>query len=120
MKIFYNISNHPSAKWGARQHDAAAAMGNVTDIAFPAVPTAASTDEVRAMAAEIADQIEPDAYALVAGEFSLVYALTSMLISKGVTVLAACSDRNAEEVVQADGTTKKVVVFDFVQFREVR
>lgn len=61
--------------------------------------------------------VRPD-IVMIQGEMTFTYAMIQLLLVKGITSVAACSDRVSNEVVQADGTTKKVSEFKFVQFRE--
>lgn len=118
--MFFNISNHPSAKWSAEQLAAAGALGGtVTDIAFPNVPPLASSEEVGKMADELSAKVPDDGAAMVMGEFSLVYALTRRLRSRGVKVYTACTDRKVVEKTKEDGSVEKTAVFLFVTFRAV-
>lgn len=116
---FYNISNHPSAKWSASQLEAARSLGGeVQDIAFPAVPATASTEAVVQMAAEIAAKVPADCIcAMVQGEMTLTLGIVRLLQARGIICVAACSDRKTVEAVDASGKTVKTAVFEFVQFR---
>lgn len=121
--MFINISNHPSNRWGKKQLEAAKALTNdglVGDIPFPTVSATASSSEVISMADSLYSDImskRPDAV-MVAGEFTLTYTIIKLLMQHGVKVVAACSDRCVQEVVNEDGTTTKTVNFEFIQFRE--
>ena len=119
-ETFINVSNHPSTRWGNEQLQAAQKFGNIVDIAFPSVPATAGTTDISHLADEIFQQLlerKPKAV-MVAGEFTLAYAIITRCLRAGITVVAACSDRCTEEVVNDDGTTTKTVIFKFVQFRE--
>ena len=121
--MFLNISNHKSASWSKEQLAAARELGGeVIDLAFPAVPSTATTKDVIAMAADLVNDVYVEGkqpiVAMVQGEMTLTLALVSILREIGVKVVAACSDRCTEEVVKEDGTTEKRSVFKFVQFRE--
>ena len=48
---------------------------------------------------------------------TLTYQLVK-LKEKGLTVLAACSERKISETILPDGTYRKKAVFQFVKFRE--
>ena len=117
---FLNISNHPKEKWSPEQVAAANELGNgnIVNCPFPNVHPMATTEEVTEMSRQfVAGLFQPakvDA-AMVQGEFSLTHELTRMLIALGWPVYVACSERRVEEV---DG--KKVVTFEFVQFRRIR
>lgn len=117
--MFINFSNHPSARWSESQRKAAESLGGeIVDMAFPAVPSTATTAEVEAMAAKaVADitALNPDG-ALVQGEMTLVYNVVNALKQRGVPVFAACSERRTVETVH-NGQTEKTSVFEFVQFR---
>ena len=55
---------------------------------------------------------------MIAGEFTLAYTMINLCLRAGVKVVAACSERRTQEVVNEDGTTIKTTVFEFIQFRE--
>ena len=122
-KRFINISNHPSTRWSNEQLQAAQEFGRVFDIPFPNVPATAGTEDISHLADEIFQQLLESnpvtvMTVMVAGEFTLAYAIITRCLRAGITVVAACSDRCTEEVVNDDGTTTKTVIFKFVQFRE--
>jgi hypothetical protein len=114
--MFVNISNHPANKWSPAQ--IANAGGQVRDIQFPNVAPMATTAEVAKLADDLADQVAEGEMAMVQGEFSLTYALTRRLRARGILVVVACTERKVTEV-QKEGKTEKVVVFEFLCFREV-
>ena len=117
--MFINISNHPSAKWSAEQLTAAQELGGeVWDIAFPAVPTTATTAEIAVMADQISAQVADGEVAMIQGEFSLVWSLTSRIRNRGLRVVVACTDRRSVEVQKPDGTVEKTTVFVFAGFRD--
>ena len=117
--MFINFSNHPSKNWGGEQLAAAKEYGEVIDMAFPAVASDASTEEVHAQADHYVEQIlqKKPACVLCQGEFCLSYHVIHKLKESGIKVVAACSDRETQEVTE-QGTTKKVSYFVFKQFRE--
>jgi len=120
--MFFNISNHPSAKWGDEQRHAAHAIGgDIRDIAFPNVPPGASYQEVALMAHGLVSGLgaKPGDVCMVQGEFTLTYMLTWLLRLAGCVVVAACTDRKVQERALGDGKVEKTSVFEFVQFREV-
>ena len=59
-----------------------------------------------------------DAVLLIQGEYTLTYQLVRQAKELGMRVVAACSDRVAQESVNEDGTTTKISKFEFVQFRD--
>lgn len=118
--IFVNLSNHPSSSWGAEQRQAAESIGRIVDVPFPAVPADASAESVKDMAADVCGKIEEYCcpVVMVQGEFTLTYHIVKILEEKGIRTVASCSEREAEEIVQPDGSIMKHSVFRFVQFRD--
>ena len=118
MKAFINFSGHPYAQWSQNQKDAAAVYGEVIDVPFPAVPADATSDDIKELSglyvARISD-MDPSAV-MCQGEFTLAFAVAQGLMAQGITVMAACSERKTTEVVKS-GTTQKISVFEFIQFR---
>ena len=119
--MLINLSNHPSQSWSGKQFSAAHELyGEITDMPFPAVSAGLCYDEVQTVADELIKKIlsiKPDAV-MCQGEFTLTYAVVSRLKQRGITVISACSERVAEEKLLPDGRSEKVMIFDFVQFRE--
>lgn len=121
--MFINISNHPSLKWSSAQLESAFALtsdNHVMDIPFPAVPSTATTDDVIAIADGLHHTVmasHPEAV-MIAGEFTLAYAMIELCLRAGIKVVAACSERRTTEVLNEDGSTTKTAIFEFVQFRE--
>ena len=118
-KVFINLSNHPSNKWEENQIEAAMQYGEIVDISFPEVPAHADEHEIEQLATEYINHIlEYKCEAvMVQGEFTFTYHLVRLLADKHITALAACSERNVEEVTNPDGTLAKKVNFRFVRFR---
>lgn len=117
--MFLNFSNHPSAHWGKEQLAAAQQYGEVVDLAFPAVESEASTEQVHEQADGYVTkilQMKPDCV-LCQGEFCLSYRVIDKLKEAGVKVVAACSNRETQEVTE-NGMTKRLSYFVFQQFRE--
>ena len=124
--MFINISNHPSARWSEQQLAAAKNLGGeIADFALPNIPPTASTEEVSRMAKSIAADaigsvsVGETATAMVAGPFGFCRQAVAELEAHGITCVEACSERRTREETLPDGTTRKVVAFQFVQFREV-
>ena len=118
--IFINFSNHPSSRWSQPQLSSAEAFGRVVDEPFPAVPADMDEAGVARLADETAERIlaQQPAAVLCQGEFTLAFAVTERLKAKGVTVLAASSDRALVTEEDENGGTRKVTVFRFVRFRK--
>jgi hypothetical protein len=116
---FINFSNHPSTGWGEEQVKACEGA-NILDVKFPAVPSTATTSEVKALAEKCVEEIlshEPTTV-MVAGEMTLTCAVVEILKAHGVKVVSACSERVSVESVGENGEVTKTSVFRFVQFRE--
>ena len=115
------LINHISTNWSEKQLAAAReAYGEITDFPFPPVAASAPAEQIHSLADEIVGKVitlQPTAV-LCQGEFTLTYAIVSCLKERGITVVAACSERNVRENILSDGRTEKTVSFDFVQFRE--
>ncbi len=87
---FYNITNHPSAKWSADQLAAASELGGeVIDLPFPNVPPLATSQDVSATADVLAAQVPDGAVGMVSGEWTLTFALATRLGD----VASRCSSR---------------------------
>jgi hypothetical protein len=120
--MLVNVSNHPAAKWGTKQLQAALLLyGELCDLPFPNVPPSASEKEVKAMAKALKQDIvklqakagENFAVHLM-GEMTLCFHLTKILKRSLITVVASTSERRTVE--NPDGS--KTISFDFVQFRQ--
>ena len=118
-ETFINLSNHPSDKWDEKQMEAAKQYGEVMDIPFPSIPAQADENEVVRLAEQYLNRINdyPCAAVMIQGEFTFTYHLVKLLEKTGIPVLAACSERRVEEIVNPDGSVSKKVDFHFVRFR---
>lgn len=122
---FLNISNHPSSNWSKEQLDAVN-DAVIEDLSFPFIRANGTTAEIANQARCLVDAIISGGHendtnnitAMVQGEMTFTYAIVHELQARGITCVAACSDRIVEEVVNPDGTTTKKSTFKFVQFRE--
>ncbi|MFT6130112.1 MAG: hypothetical protein ACJATN_001838 [Neolewinella sp.] len=114
--MLLNLTNHPSTRWSEKQlATAEEAYGEVQDLQFPSIPSGASTAEVEELAETYLEKVveaSPTAVHLQ-GEFTFVYALALRLQEQGIPVVASTSERVVEE---REG--KKIVHFNFVQFRD--
>jgi len=120
--MFLNISNHSSCNWSKEQLQEANTFGEIVDYPFPAVNATATESEIDELSDKIIDDVrimKPDVV-MCQGEFTLTYSLVKKLKDSGIKVVAACSERLAEEQFMSDGTVKKLSNFKFVQFREYK
>lgn len=126
MSVFFNVSNHPSNKWSAKQIDAVESVfTRIIDVQFPNVPATASTKDVKKLAQKVIDEQilpvinwqEKAPCALVQGEMTLTLAIVRQLQANHINCVAACSERRSVETVNPDGSVIKTAVFEFVQFR---
>ena len=117
--MLINYSNHPSSQWSPAQRQAAAQYGTVADRAFPSVPPEMGEGKLRQLAEhEVKALLNTGATAVVCqGEFTLCFLVAQMLLAKGITVLAACSERLVHEELCANGTVCRVSEFVFYKFR---
>lgn len=117
--MFINFTNHGSSRWSEVQLKKALEYGSIVDIPFPRVEPNCTRETIQNMADSYAAQIidmKPDCV-LCQGEFCLCVAVIERLKAKNIKVVAACSKREAEEIV-TEHETKKISRFAFVQFRE--
>lgn len=114
--VFANVSNHRKELWDETQTQAALALAeHIEDVPFPAVPPDADEKAIEALADECLSRIPPaTSHALVQGEFTLTVALVRRLQARGITCLAATTERQVEE---AD-SGRKTSLFRFNRFRE--
>lgn len=120
MRNFINYTNHPSVNWSEAQRQAAQIYGEIMDMDFPEIEPHWNESQVFSLAYQQARQIialKPAAV-LVQGEFTFSYALISLLQQAGIRVLAACSQRCTESVINEKQETIRRSVFKFVRFRQ--
>ena len=113
--MLLNISNHPSARWPETQMKTAKEIyGEVEDLPFPMIDPTFNQEEVEQLAQKFSEQVtESKASAVhLMGEMCFTFNLVQKLKALGLPVVASTTKRNVEEV---DG--KKIVQFEFVQFR---
>lgn len=117
--IFINLSNHPSDKWTEEQRKAAEQYGEITDLPFPAVNSAADGEEINKLVEENFDKIKSlaegkSATVHLMGEMTFTYALVRRLKDAGIRCVASTTDR----VVTDNGDGTRMTQFHFVRFRE--
>lgn len=88
--------------------------GTVQDLPFPLIDPTFDQEEVEQLAQKFSQQVaESEASAVhLMGEMCFTFILVQKLKQMGLPVVASTTKRNVEEV---DG--KKIVQFEFVQFR---
>ena len=120
MRNFINYTNHPSANWSEAQRQAAQLYGDIIDMDFPEIEPHWDGEQVASLACQQAEEIiiQKPVAVLVQGEFTFSYALISLLQQAGIRVLAACSQRCTESVINEKQETIRRSVFKFVRFRQ--
>jgi hypothetical protein len=121
--MLINFTNHPNEKWSEKQKQLAIAeFGQIVDMPFPEIEPHAGTAEIKLLAELYFTRLvahfdhcasTPKANAVhIQGEFTFAFALVKLLQSCDIKCLASTSKRIVQE---KDG--RKLVLFDFVQFR---
>lgn len=125
--MLINLTNHPYALWDDNQKkEAGGKYGVVRDLSFPRVNPHSDEKDIARLAKELFNQVQrllskpsgkhnEDAVH-IQGEFTLVFALVSLLLKHGIKCIASTTERKV--AVQADGT--KISRFSFVRFREYK
>lgn len=115
--MLLNLSNHPYNQWGKAQQQAAIVQyGSVQDLPFPAIDPSSNSQAVQQLAIDYYQQVialQPQAVHLM-GEMTFTYALVRLLQAAGITCIASTSQRKI--ITEEHG--KKIVLFEFEQFRE--
>ena len=117
--LFLNLSNHPSAAWSPEQFRAAEALGEVTDMPFPAVSPEADEAYVQSLAYDYCRQImqmnkEQPVIVHVMGEMTFCFALVVHLKEVGIPCVASTTLRKTQTT--PDG--RKISEFHFCRFRQ--
>ena len=118
--MFVNLTNHPSGQWSEAQRNAALRYASeIIDLPFPDVPSDASREAVIALSEQYIQKIKKmgPTVVLCQGEMTLTYLIVKRLIEFGIPAIAACSERQTVETVDADGNTHRISKFVFRQFR---
>lgn len=115
--MLINLSNHPSSKWSKEQTEAALHYGEIADLPFPVVAPEGDENYIAALADEYCNKVielaggAPVTVHLM-GEMTLTFALVKRFHAKGISCVAATTER---VVVEVDG--EKRSVFNFIKFR---
>lgn len=120
MRNFINYTNHPSANWSEAQRQAAQIYGEIMDMDFPEIEPQWDEEQVASLACQQAEKIiaQKPVAVLVQGEFTFSYMLISLLLQADIKVLAACSQRCTESVINEKQETIRRSIFKFVRFRQ--
>lgn len=120
MKKFINCTNHPSTGWNRDQMKEAEKYGQVVDYPFPRVLSDQTDEELDRDADEVVKEMltMSPATVLCQGDFVMTYKLILRLKENNIKVMAAYSDREVVEKLQADGSVMKKTIFRFAGFRE--
>jgi hypothetical protein len=114
--MLINLSNHPATRWTETQLAAAVnTYSTVTDMPFPNIPPAMNSAELDELTAEYLKKIldkDPQSVHIM-GEMTFTFRLVLILKKMKIPCIASTTNRTVEE---KDG--KKIVQFEFVQFRE--
>lgn len=118
-KVFINLSNHPSEKWGEEQLVAARQYGEVTNMQFPNIPPELDSGDIEKMAEETKNKIvstyhDADITVHIVGEPMFIYKLVPLLKSSGIRCVASTTYHETKDL----GDGKKLSVFHFIRFRE--
>lgn len=121
MATFFNLTNHPSAKWSDEQKASALLMvggdAEIVDIPFPNIPPEATGREVRKTAFDYLvkyfDGADTESVVLVQGEMVFTFNMVNLLQTERIRCVAATTERKVEERPNGE----KVSVFKFVRFR---
>jgi hypothetical protein len=120
--MLINLTNHPLHFWSEKQtKEAIRIYGSVIDLPFPAIPPAASAEELKILVNEYTVKCievlnksrDMNNAVHIMGEFTFCFGLVSALIKKGITCIASAADRLVEEK-----ENRKTTIFEFRNFRE--
>lgn len=116
--MLINLSNHPSAKWSAKQLQAAHQFGDIVDLPFPDVNPEADEQSVIALANSYASKVETlasedEVTVHVMGEMNFIYSFVKRMRERGIACVASTTKRIVKELPNG----QKESVFQFVKFR---
>lgn len=122
-EIFVNFSNHRIQNWGEKQIESSKDLvhgGELVDVPFPQVdPYDTEKDLIETADVCVREILKNNpSVVMCQGEFGLSYLVINQLKKAGIKVVYACSERKTKEVFDQDGTSKKVAIFEFVNYRE--
>lgn len=117
--VFINFTNHPSEKWSEEQLCAARAIGTVTDLKFPDIPTDIAPDSFDSLVEEYRNKILElcrgrKGTVHIQGEMTFVFRMVTELKARHIRCVASVTKRNTVDL----GNGKSQSVFVFEGFRE--
>lgn len=117
--VFVNFTNHPSSGWSEAQLAAARAIGTISDVPFPDVPTDMDEKAFDSLIREYRNRILEvcrgrQATVHIQGEMTFTYRMVSELKSRNIRCLASVTKRNTVDL----GDGKSQSVFGFAGFRD--
>lgn len=117
--VFVNFTNHPSEKWSEEQLSAARAVGTVTDLKFPDIPTDIAPDSFDRLVEEYRHKILElcrgrKGTVHIQGEMTFVFRMVTELKARHIRCVASVTKRNTVDL----GNGKSQSVFVFEGFRE--
>lgn len=120
MRHFINFSNHSSSNWSNKQIIESSKYGEIVDIPFPMVEENASEEYISNLSDVYCEKIlkYENPVVMVQGEFTLSFSVIHRLLSLGVKVVAACSERHTIEKTISETKNEKISVFEFTKYRE--
>ncbi len=116
--MFINFSNHPSANWPPKQRAAAESLGEVKDIAFPSITPELSENDIIALVDTYLKKYPWDTAdpVFLAGEYCFAFAMTDLLLSRGVRALCTESNLKLVSGPMENGTTRRTATLEFLRF----
>jgi len=124
MTKLYKMTSHPLSE--QQNKDATQNLGVKEFLTLPdslqkefsQVPPNGNLDETFLLDLQTElQQLSKGDYVLVQGEFGVTYHVVSFCLENGLNPVYATTKRDSTEVVQPDGSTKKIMTFNHVQFR---
>jgi len=120
LRLFINLSNHPSTSWSPEQLAAAQCYGKISDLPFPEVDPDGDERYIQSLVKDYMNMINSQFSTLnsqlfvhVMGEMTFTFAMINALQKQGITCVASTTERVAME---ENGV--KTSEFRFKQFRK--
>jgi len=127
---FFNITNHNLTKEQVKDLEENHQVGEIINLPddlkqlWGQIPADKDSKELKREIVEpianwVLQEVKSDAgaIAMVMGEMTVAYSLIKELGEYGVNIVVATSKRESKEVLQEDGSIRKVNIFKHVMFR---